>query len=153
MSAATTGLTCDIAGPGARCTIHVLGYENPTAQDPSDANWLSCCVSLRCDRFSAECPAAFSTQDFGALAEELRTVLGSVTGAASFHADEEVLSLSINLGRTGNASVSGVLRLPGSTHGMLSFSFESDQTYLSETLRHLEALTRTFPARLGSPRT
>ena len=150
MNGETMSETCEIAGPGARCRIQVLGYENPAAQDPSDANWLSCRVAIRGDdSLSAEGPAALSVQDFSDFAEDLHKVLRGAGGTASFTTDEEDVSLNIEIKKTGTASVTGVLRLSGNVRATLSFAFESDQTFLAEAQRQLEAIARAFPARPG----
>jgi hypothetical protein len=145
-------LTCRIAGPSAQCSIEVLGYENPGAQDPSDANWLSCRVTVKAHSFCAECSASFTAQDFSEFGEQLSAVMRRMGGTAAFQTDEDVLSLSIDVRKTGTAQVTGTLRVVGSPSATLSFGFESDQTFLSETQRQLEALTRAFPAKSPSGR-
>ncbi len=143
-------MICEVAGPGARCTIDVQGYENPAGQNVSDANWLSCRAAVRVGSFSAECPAAFSTQDFIEFYRGLCAVLRQAGGTACFQTDEEILSLSLDVKRTGTATISGALRLSGNPGAVLSFTFESDQTFLADTQRQLEALTRAFPERVAS---
>jgi hypothetical protein len=40
-------MSFEITGEAAQVRIEVFGYENPTAQEPSDANWLTCRVEVR----------------------------------------------------------------------------------------------------------
>lgn len=139
----------EIGGQGARLTVEVLGYENPSAQDISDANWLRCQVMIRIGEraFSADFPASFTTSDFVRFREELSTVLTKLSGTASFLTDEEALCLSIEIGRTGGALVEGVAQTDGQPQASLSFSFDSDQSFLSRTLHDLEAVVTHFPVK------
>lgn len=128
--------------------MEVLGYENPSAPDVSDANWLKCRVAINIEEaFWANFPASFTTSDFIQFHEELRTVLTKLSGTASFLTDEDALCLSIEIGRTGGALVGGVAQTYGQPQASLSFSFESDQSFLSRTLHDLEAVVIHFPVK------
>ena len=136
----------EINGQGSRLRVEVLGYENPSAQDISDANWLRCQVMIKIgEAFLADFPASFTTSDFVRFRDELSTVLTKLSGTASFLTDEEALSLSIDIGRTGGALVSGVAQTEGQPQASLSFSFDSDQSFLIQTLHGLDALVTHFP--------
>jgi hypothetical protein len=57
-----------------------------------------------------------------------------------------MLTISIDVGRTGSASVSGELReLDGAV--ALSFKFESDLSFLQPARVQLVEIVRTFPSR------
>ena len=144
-------LKIEIGGQGGHLMVEVLGYENPFAQDTSDANWLNCQVLIRIgEHFRADFPASFATSDFVRFREELTTVLTKVDGTASFLTDEDALSFSIEMSRTGGAVVGGVAQNYGQPQASLSFSFETDQTFLTQTLHHLVTVVTHFPVKEDS---
>jgi hypothetical protein len=140
-------LEIEIAGQTAQVRIEVFGYENPTAQESSDANWLTCRVEVRVRSFSGQVDAAFTTQDFAAFGRCLRSAVAEVKGAAAFETDENALQLNVEFTRTGAVRVSGTLREADRPQTSLTFSFESDQTFISRTADALDELTRRFPIR------
>jgi hypothetical protein len=134
-----------INGNGASIAIEVLGYERPSAQDVSDANWLKCRVSTNLGQFIGNYDASFTTSDFTRFRDELRSVLTTMNGAAAFVTDEEALNCTIQLMRVGTAVVKGRAQAQGHVTAVLSFSFESDQSFLAETLLGLESVVQKFP--------
>lgn len=141
----------EIAGHGASLKVEVLGYENPSAQDLSDANWLSCNVLARIGSFSGNFNGSFTTYDFVQFRDELRELLKEQSGTASFLTDEEQLRLRVEVGRTGIARIEGVAQIHDMPQASLSFLFESDVSFLSQTLRDLEALVRSFSVKEKTP--
>jgi hypothetical protein len=137
----------DIRGQGARVTIVVLGYERPNASNSHDANWLRCRVRLAVGEFSAELEAAFTTYDFVEFESQLHKAFSAVGGKARFLTDERSLKLEIEFKKTGQVTVSGLAQTFGSPRAGLSFSFESDQTFLGQTDDELKAIIRSFPVR------
>src|SRR5256885_1941379 len=93
----------EIAGQSARVKIEVLGYENPSAQNRSDANWLTCHVEVRVRSFSGQLDAAFTTQDFAAFAKCLCSAVKELNGTATFETDENALRLDVEFTHTGAA--------------------------------------------------
>jgi hypothetical protein len=131
--------------------IEVLGYENPSAQHTSDANWLTCRVEIHVRSFSGEVDAAFTTQDFVEFARSLRFAVADVKGTAVFETDENALQLRVEFGHTGTARVSGTLREADRPQTSLTFSFESDQTSTPRGRRvHAARRCATFRARQRS---
>jgi hypothetical protein len=50
-----------IQGDKGQITVEVLGYENPTATDPDDANWLEAILKLKAGPFSGSLKLAMTT--------------------------------------------------------------------------------------------
>lgn len=142
-------LEIKVGGHAACVTVEVFGYENPSAEDISDANWIRCQVKVKIGEreFSADFPASLTTHDFAQFREELDTVLGSLDGTASFLTDEEALCLSVVVHGTGRAEVKGVAQVCDNPQASLNFSFESDQSFLNQTLHDLQALIEKFPVK------
>lgn len=144
-------LEVTIAGDGGSLTVEVLGYEDSSGQDISDANWLVCrvIVTIGAGTFSCDFRAAFTTHDFAQFREQLNEAVSRLTGMASFITDEDALRLSVQMGERGNAHVEGIARVCGPPEATLSFSFESDQSFLNQTLHALGALLSQFPIKEG----
>ena len=131
---------------GGRVLLTVRGYERQSAQSADDANWLQCSAKVEVGRFHGEVDAAFTTHDFSRFSTEIGGVLSGSATTAVFRTIEEMLTVSIEVGRTGSASVSGELReLDGGVS--LSFKFESDLSFLQPVRVQLVEIVRTFPSR------
>lgn len=137
----------EILGESGRVKIEVVRYENPSAQNPSDANWLMCRAEVHVRRFSGQIDAAFTTQDFATFGTRLRSAVKDLNGVATFETDENALGLAVEFTRTGSARISGILREADRPQTSLTFSFESDQTFLTRTANDLDELMRRFPIR------
>jgi hypothetical protein len=137
----------EIKGHGGGIRITVLGYENPAANEPSDANWLVCRVNLGVGPFRGEMVATFATQDFAAFASELSALLQGETQRASFQTDEQALDLQVEMAPRGAARISGTARYSSGPDVRISFTLESDQTFLVPVVRALETVLQDFPVR------
>lgn len=138
-------LKVPINGNGASIAIEVFGYERHSAQNVSDANWLNCRVNANFGQFTGNYEASFTTFDFCRFRDELKPLLATMNGTAAFVTDEEALSCTIQFMRTGTAILKGRAQVQGRTAVILSFSFESDQSFLADTLRGVESVVQTFP--------
>jgi hypothetical protein len=136
-----------VNGHGASLGIEVFGYEQPFAQEFYDANWLKCRIAVNVGHFVGNYDATLTTLDFARFRDELRSALTSMKGAASFVTAEEALNYTIELRNTGTAQVRGRAQARGHTEVIFSFSFESDQSFLAETLRGVEKIVQEFPAK------
>jgi len=146
--------TVQIRGDGGRVIqIEISGYERPDAGDEYDANWLRAKCSVTLAEFSAVLSLALVTHDFARFADELEQAVQLLKGRATFSTAEAGLGIEIKFTTAGHADVFGSARSQTSfvpDQSVLSFSFETDQTYLEQTVRELKAIVSRFPAR--SPR-
>ncbi len=137
----------EIKGHGGGIGIIILGYENPAATNTSDANWLVCRVRVGLGPFRGEVSATFTTQDFARFREELRALLGQERASAVFETDEQVLELRIEAQPTGAAAISGTIRYSSGPQVTVSFTLDSDQSYLGSVLEALDTVTKQVPVR------
>src|SRR5262245_21626253 len=94
-----------IRGQGGEVEIDVFGFENPSAQLHSDANWLNCEVVVRVDAFFGRLKGSFTVYDFVQFHSDLEGLLERRTNSAAFSTDEEYLCLNIEMKSTGVAEV------------------------------------------------
>lgn len=127
--------------------IKVSGYENPAALNTSDANWLSCTVALKIGDFSGNLVASFTTHDFVRFSGAMQTALATLSGVVSFLTDEDMLRLSLKFAKSGRVNISGVAQDFGPPKATFTFSFESDQSFLTQTFRQIDKVTRSFPVK------
>jgi hypothetical protein len=130
---------------GRRLTIVTYRYEQEKSQNPYDASWLQCSVEVDLGQFRGAVNASFMTHDFAGFLEELEKVVNADALLATFNTMEEALSLRVELDRAGHATINGKLREVDWNGTELSFTIESDRSFLTETITELRALVTGFP--------
>lgn len=135
----------EIAGEGAQLRIEVVSHSDVATIDPDDAEWIRCDVELKVGGLRALIGANFVRDDFANLGDELAAALETVSGTASFETYEDALAFEVAFQPNGGAQVSG--RAVGSERprAVVSFDFETDQSYLRQSLVQLRRITRAFP--------
>jgi hypothetical protein len=120
----------EIRGAGGQVRIEVLEYERPDATDTNESNRLTCKCSVEVWEFACNLNL-------------------SLAGAVVVNTSEEGFRLEVIIARGGHADVFGYAQSnrarPSRT--VLAFSFESDQSFLSQTNRELEKILQHFPVR------
>lgn len=134
-----------IQGHSAKITVRILGYENDHAEDLSDANWLKAHITFNVGEIAYNSPAAFTTYDFARVVEELHSIYICLNGKATLSSDEDLLDLAIVMNSNGRSEVSGVANLLGLPKISITFSFESDQTFLKQTYEDAKEIISHFP--------
>jgi hypothetical protein len=142
-----------IKGHGASISIEASGYERPIAQNVDDANWLKCRVTVNLGYFTGEYPGAFETSDFVRFRDGLEKILSTMGGMASFETCEEALNCTIEMRGSGTARIKGKAQIHQNVAATLSFSFESDQSFIAQTLREVEAIIAEYPVRVEPAKT
>ncbi len=138
-------ISVPIAGIGGSIIIQVISYENPTASNDSDANWLRTAVRVSVGPFAGDIDGSVNTHDFAYFERELSEMLLTLRGKATFQTDEDWLRFEVGMGSRGTATVSGVVKARGGLQASLRFSFETDQSYLVDTKRALGEMANDFP--------
>lgn len=141
-------ITVPINGQGGTISIDVMSYENPTAKDTSDANWLSSRIEVTAGPFSGRFNATLTTQDFVCFRDEMEALLNQLKGKATFQTDEDWLGFHIEMQTRGTAKVTGIAKVHGEPKASLSFAFETDQSLLAQTKSALDAVVEKFPIKL-----
>jgi hypothetical protein len=134
-----------ISGHGGSLIVHVSSYERPGANDPDDANWLTSDAAIKVGVFSGEFRFALTTHDLIDFHEALKTGLSTLSGVVPFRTTERDIALEIIFDQRGTAAIKGSVEPQTSLEASLCFRFDTDQSYLTQTLRQLEAVLRKFP--------
>jgi hypothetical protein len=117
----------------------------------SDANWLTSEVELQSGQtgvFHACHGAALRTEELAQFRDELRGVVASLNGTAILHHLESQVGCTVELAN-GRGNLSAFVK----EHVGLELHVhecETDQSYLAQTLRELDAIVEMFPVR-GTP--
>jgi hypothetical protein len=135
------------SGTEGRLSFEIFGYERPNASDEYDANWLNTRVLIDVGAFSGSFRASLTTYDFERLYAQLGEAVDRLSGRAEFQSAEGDVSFSVEFFARGHATVSGALKPESSEKDALTFSFETDQSSLSETVQQLGAAMRRLPVR------
>jgi hypothetical protein len=144
----------EIQGHGGHIKIEVQGYERPEATDEDDANWLVASCSVVVGEFSCILRLSLVTSDFVQFLAQLEDAVRSLSGNATFISLEEGLQIEIKFNHAGHADLFGRARsrislVPDQSE--LSFSFETDQSFLARTVRELKGIVTQFPVRKPAP--
>lgn len=116
---------------------------------PFQVDWLTGMADLRLGAVTVSRPIAARIDDLMCFAAELDDCVTLLLGSASFASLDDGLLIDITMGTLGHALVTGIVRFEvGEAQGDLSFSFPSDQTYLTAALRQLQAVVDGHAAAL-----
>ncbi len=140
-------ITTLIEGGGCFVSVVVEGYEREISENFSDANWLKCRIKVCIGAFSADIDATMTTHDFVEFQNDLSKSLKTLSGIAAFRTDEEWLSIDIEMNARGAAHIRGSVQMHGLPKANLTFEFETDQSYLSQTCVQLRNVVQNFPIR------
>ena len=140
--------TVVIRGHRGQVHIEVANYARPDSTTGMDANWLACKCEVAVQEFSCNLNLSLTTADFVQFLAELDVAFRLLKGTAVFATLEGGLKLEIIFKTAGHVDVFGSVRSQiSSRRRTLSFAFESDQSFLSQTLDGLRAVVRQFPVR------
>jgi len=145
--------TMEIRGHGGNIKIDVQSYERPETSDEDDANWLVAKCEIVVREFSCVLGLSLVTREFTQFLAELEEAVGSLKGTATFRTLEEGLQIEVRFNHAGHADVVGHARSqmsPVPEQTVLSFSFETDQSFLAQTVRELKGIVTQFPIRKPS---
>jgi len=140
-----------VAGHGCRLVLRVSAYEWPDEVSGSDANWLRGEVELQAGRagvFHARHRAALRTEELAQFRDQLQEVVASLNGTATLQHLESQVGCTVELadGR-GNLSAFIKEHVGSELH---VHECETDQSYLAQAVRELDAIVEMFPVR-GTP--
>jgi hypothetical protein len=131
--------------------LRVSAYEWPDEVSGFDANWLTGEVELQAGRtgvFHARHRAALRTEELAQFRDELQEVVASLNGTATLHHLESQVGCTVELANgRGNLSAFVKEHVGSELH---VHECETDQSYLAQTVRELDAIVEMFPAR-GAP--
>jgi hypothetical protein len=142
----------ECVGEGARVSIDVLRYERETAENDSDANWLSCRVAAA-GPFPGEFSAAVTTHELARFCESLARVAETLSGRVELAPIEGRFRLSLAFRNTGKADVTVEATTDeAGARASLALSFAADAGAVDRMLRQLRMAVTTFPVRGSSSR-
>jgi hypothetical protein len=138
-----------VAGDGVRLVLRVAGYERPSLESGADANWLVGEAEMTADAggsFAARRGLTLRTEELAAFRDALRRLVEELDGEATLTHMEDEVGCTIRLHR-GTGELDAFVRehVPGIE--LRVERLRTDQSYLQETARQLEALVAAFPIR------
>ena len=138
-----------VAGDGFRLLLRVAGYERPSLESGADANWLAGEAELTADvggSFRARRGVSLRTEELAAFRRAVRRLVEDLDGEATLNHMEAEVGCTIRLHR-GTGELDAFIRehVPGVELRVEAVA--TDQSYLEETLRQLDALVSEFPVK------
>lgn len=144
-------LEVSVAGHSCRLMLGVIAYQFPKEQSGPDANWLEGEAKLDAGttgRFHANHRVWLRTDDLEQFRNELREVVSSLNGTATMRHFEEQVGCTVDL-KNGRGSLTAFINEHIGCELRVR-DYQTDQSYLQETLRELDAVVKAFPVR-GTP--
>ena len=138
-----------LGGTDGAIGLTVTGRRLPMrGHDPFGIDWLAGSVEVRLRGLAIEREIAVRSDDLMCFAAELDDCVTLLLGRAGFATLDDSLHLEVNMRTLGRATITGTLQAEdGPDRYDLTFSFASDQTFLSAALRQLAAVIEAHPAR------
>ena len=119
----------------------------PTITHSRDDDWLNATVNVRGVPFTGSFDTSLMTHDFVTFAKGLARVLETGSGQVSFTTIEGGILIEISLSDRGTGKVRALATMNSGPRATLEIHFETDRTYLIETLSECRKITKAFPAR------
>jgi hypothetical protein len=137
-----------LCGEGCALILRVLGYERPNELSGADANWLSAEAVLHASSkgvFEARQELALRTEELLRFRDQAVQLLQTLSGEAVLTHMEEEVGCTIRL-KAGVGELDAWLREPTGIELRVTGA-RTDQSYLQQSLRELQAVVDAFPIR------
>lgn len=132
---------------GFGVTLVVQGYMAPSRTNSPDDNWLNATVGVQGGAFTGSFDTLLVTHDFVDFAKNLARVLEAGSGQASFTTIEGGILIEISLTDRGTGKVRATATKNSGPRATLEIHFETDRTYLIETLSECRKILVAYPVR------
>jgi len=93
----------------------------------------------------------FTTGELNRFEKDLARCYETLGGTATLENCENELELTLSVGKTGHATITGKFQELSEFENVLHFQIESDQTYIPKALSQLHRVTEAFGDHLGKP--
>jgi hypothetical protein len=137
-----------IAGQGCTLIVRVSGYENLGVESGADANWLSAEAELAASTtgaFTGRHAVSLRTEEVLGFHDQLSRLLQTLSGEATLAHLEEQVGCTIRL-RSGKGELDAFVREHVGAELRVT-EIPTDQSYLQESLKQMDAIVATFPVR------
>lgn len=136
-----------LVGENAKIIIRVNDREFPSSNDYWDGNWLKAHIEIEIPGFKASFPASLRNEDFASFLTGVIGIDDHLSGFAELKTMEDAIHLRGEINKSGKISWTGNVVYPMGFGACLTFTFENDQTYLSDLRSRLEEIIKEFPVR------
>lgn len=141
----------ELRGTTSSVRVQVAGYENVHAVTGSDANWLQASAALTLPGASARANVSVTAHDLRDFLAQLESAVNGGATTTIFATDEEALGLQVKSTVSGRITISGHLAHRDDTPFHIRFEFESDTSFLRQSVIELRQLQKAFPIRAYDP--
>ena len=138
------------ADGGAELRIRVVGRMHPGATDFWDGNWLVSPIDLVVGGFTGRAAAGLRSEELLRLREGLEMLYESLEGEATLESMEDWLHLTCRGDGRGHVEVLGTLVDQPGVGNKLTFSLQTDQSFLPELIASLRKVESSYPV-MGRP--
>ena len=135
---------------GSVLSLAVEGYSHPQSEDYWDGNWVKSRINVAVGGFNGDVRGDLRLDEFQHLLDELKILQKTLDRKVIFTTTELWFEFKIEGDNLGHLEFQGTLWGYWNADNLLQFTFQSDQTYLSNPIKQLETVLSHFPIK-GRP--
>jgi hypothetical protein len=139
-----------LLGSETKIEVEILGRNYPNSIEYWDVNWASSKIKIDIPGYSVRFIANLRTDELSSFVTELKLMNQNLKGKATLDNMDGYLQFECVIDKLGNINWSGETCYPAGYGAVLTFEFESDQSYLEKLIKELEYIQVAFPV-IGKP--
>ena len=135
----------NILGPETKIEIEILERLYPELISVWEGDWVKTAIRVEIPGYSANFLADLRTEEFKGFRDQLTVMNQELKGTASLISIENVIEAKAVMDSLGGIYWEVSTRYPISTGAVLTFDFDSDQSYLNKLIGELNEVLSKFP--------
>ncbi|WP_211655442.1 WapI family immunity protein [Planococcus alpniumensis] len=139
-----------ILGEQAETQIEVLKRSYPKSVDFWDANWLDTMIIIKIPGYSAHFDAQLRADEFRDFHKQLKEMNKRLKRKVELTSMEGVIDVQGRINLLGRIVWKVETQYPVGTGAVLTFEFDSDQSFVPPLLKELEGVLTNYPV-IGTP--
>ena len=125
--------------------IEVISRPYADADNVWDINWLMCSIKIRIPCFTTNFCTYITCDELKTFYDELRILQEKLQGTACLSTLESGINVEASVDKLGHIGWKIDTQYPEGCGASLNFEFETDQSYLYQTLRELKDIINEYP--------
>jgi len=130
--------------------IEVIGRTHPESTDYWDGNWIDAKLKVEIPGYLVEFVANLRTDELRGFLDELKIMYKTLKGKVELDNMDEYIHFECEINNLGHIRWIGKTCYPPGYGAELTFEFQSNQSYLEQIIRELDAILAVFPV-IGNP--
>ncbi|RLQ90856.1 hypothetical protein [Planomicrobium sp. Y74] len=135
----------DILGSETKIEIKILERVYPESIGSWEGDWVKAAIRVEIPGYSANFLADLRTEEFKEFRDQLAAMNQELVGTASLISIENAIEAKAVIDSLGGIYWEVSTCYPIGTGAVLTFEFDSDQSYLNQLVKELDEVLKEFP--------